>query len=210
MIKILIADDHPIFLEGLKKIIGGVSNMEVTGEACNGQEALSKVQAENYDVVLLDISMPGISGLDVLKQLKIEKPRLPVLILSVYPEEQFAIRSFKAGASAYLTKLQASKELIAALKKVLQGGKYVSSTLAEKMAFILENGPDKPLHEKLSDREYQVLLLIVSGKKTSEIAKEMFLSPKTVGTYRMRIMDKMNMKSNAELTRYAIMNHLLI
>ncbi|MBN2134863.1 MAG: response regulator transcription factor [Acidobacteria bacterium] len=210
MIKILIADDHPIFREGLRKIIGEIPGMEVTGEACNGQEVLSKLQTDNYDVVLLDISMPGRSGLDVLKQLKTEKPQLPVVILSVYPEEQYAIRSFKAGASAYLTKLEAANELIAALKKVLQGGKYVSSTLAEKMAFILENGTDKPLHEKLSDREYQVLLLIVSGKKTREIAQEMFLSPRTVGTYRMRILAKMNMKSNAELTRYAIMNHLLV
>ncbi|MFC1537648.1 response regulator [Gemmatimonadota bacterium] len=210
MIKILIVDDHPIFREGLRKIIGEMPDMEVTGEACNGQEVLSKVQADNYDVVLLDISMPGRSGLDVLKQLKTENPQLPVVILSVYPEEQYAIRSFKAGASAYLTKLQAANELIAALKKVLQGGKYVSSALAERMAFILEDGTDKPLHEKLSDREYQVLLLIVSGKKTSEIAKEMFLSSKTIGTYRMRILAKMNMKSNAELTRYAIMNHLLV
>ncbi len=209
MIRILIADDHPIFRVGLKKIIEVTADMVVADEACDGWEAHAKVCQTSFDVVVLDISLPGKSGLEVLKQLKQDRPELPVLILSMHPEEQYALRAFRAGASGYLTKLKASDELIAAIKKVLQGGRYVSHSLAEKLVFDLDSSTFKPLHEKLSDREYQVFLLIVSGKKTKEIAERMSLSVKTVGTYRMRILAKMQLKNNVELTHYAIKNHLV-
>ncbi len=183
--------------------------MVVADEARDGWEAHAKACQKPFDVVVLDISLPGKSGLEVLKQLKQDKPELPVLILSMHPEEQYALRTFRAGASGYLTKLKASDELIAAIRKVLQGGRYVSHSLAEKLVFDLDSSISKPLHEKLSDREYQVFLLIISGKKTKEIAERMSLSAKTIGTYRMRILAKMQLKNNVELTHYAIKNHLV-
>jgi len=170
---------------------------------------LNKALKDDYDVVILDITMPGINGLDVLKQIKAQKPKLPILMLSVHPEEQYAVRTLKAGASGYLTKESAPDELIAAIRKVSVGKKYVSSSLAEKLALDLEIDHEKPLHETLSDREYQVMCMIASGKMLNEVADEPYLSVKTVSTYRTRILEKMNMKSNIELTHYAIKHGLV-
>lgn len=207
--KILIADDHPILREGLKRILSGSGEKFQIDEAENGQEALDKVWANDYDVILLDISMPGTSGLDVLKQIKKQKPRLPVLILSMYPEDQYAMRILRAGASGYLTKNSASEELITAIRKVLQGRKYVTPTLAEKLVYELEADEKKQPHERLSDREYQVMHMIASGKTIKAIADELTLSVKTISTFRTRILTKMTMKNNAELTYYAIKQGLV-
>lgn len=209
MIKILIADDHPVVRKGLKEIIEEIPDMAVRGEASTGQEALEKARKGDFDIVVLDISMPGGNGLDILKQLKDEKPELSVLVLSMYPEEQYAVRVLRAGASGYLTKESAPEELIAAIRKASKGGKYISSSLAEKLAFDLEIDVERPLHETLSDREYQVMCMIASGKTLKEIAEELFLSVKTISTYRSRILEKMKMKSNAELTHYAIKHRLV-
>jgi two-component system invasion response regulator UvrY len=209
MIKILIADDHPVVRKGLKEIIEEASDMTVGGEASNGSEVLKQVRKNDYDVVLLDISMPGRSGLEILKELKSEKPGLSILILSIHPEEQYAVRVLKAGASGYLTKESAPSELLAAIRKASLGGKYISSTLAERLAFDLEIDAEKPLHETLSDREYEVMCMIASGKTISKIAEELFLSVKTISTYRSRILEKMKMKSSAELTHYALKHRLV-
>lgn len=209
MLKILIADDHPVVRQGLKQIIADSRDMAVGDEATNGWEVLSKVRASEYDVVLLDIAMPGMDGLDVLTQLKRERPRLPVLMLSMYPEEQFARRALRAGASGYLTKESAPDELVGAIRKVSTGGKYVSSSLAEKLAHDLHKDSRQPLHETLSGREYQVMCLIASGKTVTGIAGELSLSVKTISTYRHRILDKMELKNNAELTNYAVKNGLI-
>jgi len=209
MIKILIADDHAIVREGLKQILAETPDMVVADEASNGQEVLNKVWEKEYDVVVLDISMPGISGLDILKQLKSQRPKLPVLVLSMHPEEQYAVRVLRAGASGYLTKQSVPDELIMAIRKVSLGRKYVSSFLAEKLASDLGIETEKLSHETLSDREYQVMCMIASGKTVKEVADELFLSVKTISTYRSRILEKMKMKSNAELTHYVIKNKLV-
>jgi len=209
MINILIADDHTIVRKGLKQILAETQDMVVTGEASNGFEVMEKVKNNHYDVLLLDISMPGKSGLDILRELKTESPKLPVLVLSMYPEEQYAVRVLRAGASGYLTKESAPDELVVALRKVAQGKKYVSPSLAEKLAVDLEVDASKPVHEMLSDREYQVLCMIASGKTVGEIAEKLSLSAKTISTYRARILEKMNMKNNAELTHYAIQSKLV-
>jgi two-component system invasion response regulator UvrY len=209
MLKVLIADDHPIVRQGLKQILSEESDMGVFGEAQNSQEVLELVQKQDWDIVILDITMPGRGGIDVLKELKHERPKLPVLMLSVHPEDQYAVRALKAHASGYMTKDSAPEELVKAIRKILRGGKYISSTLAEKLAFDLETETEKPLHETLSDREHQVLLMIASGKTVSEIAEELSLSVKTIDTYRARILEKMKMKTNAELTYYAIKNELV-
>ena len=209
MLRILIADDHPIVRQGLRQIITETSDMVVADEASNGWEALSKVRASYYDVVLLDISMPGLHGLDIIRQLKNERPGLPVLILSIHPEEQYAVRAFRAGAAGYLTKESAPDELLAAIQKVSIGGKYVSSSLAEKLASDLETGAEQLPHETLSDREYQVMCMIAVGKTVTKIAEELSLSAQTVSTYRSRILGKMRMRNSAELTYYAIKNRLV-
>jgi two-component system invasion response regulator UvrY len=208
-IRILIADDHPIVREGYKKILSDTPDMVVADEAENGQEVLNYIRKKNYDLILLDISMPGRSGLEILKELKNERPRLPVLILSIYPEEQYAVRAFRAGASGYLTKASAPNELMSAIRKISQGGRYISSSLAEQLTYYLDADAEKPLHETLSDREYQVMLMIASGKTVSEIAGELFLSVKTISTYRSHILEKMKMKNNAEITLYAVRNKLV-
>lgn len=209
MIRVLIADDHPVVRQGLKQILGEVREMVVAGEAINGQEALDKVRAEAWDVVVLDISMPDHSGLDILKQLRSERPKLPVLVLSMYSEDQYAMRVLKAGASGYLTKDSAPNELVKAIRKVVTGGRYVSPFLAEKLAFEIGADSSKPPHETLSDREFQVLGLLAAGKSVKEIAAELSLSVKTVSTYRARLLQKMNLTTNAELIHYAIQNHLI-
>ncbi len=209
MIKILIADDHAIVRQGLRQTVAEESDMLVAGEAQNAHETLKLVREGEWDVVVLDITMPGRSGLDLLIELKHERPNLPVLILSMHSEEQFAVRALKARASGYITKQSAPKELVKAIRKVHRGGKYVSPSLAEALAFELGDDDGKIAHEKLSDREYQVLRMIATGRTPKEIAAELNLSEKTVGTYRTRVMEKMNMKRNAELIRYAVENHLV-
>jgi len=209
MLRILIADDHPVFRRGLRQIISETSDMVVADEASSGWEVLAQVRASDCDVVLLDISLPGMNGLDVLRQLKNERPKLPVLMLTMYPERQFAVRALKDGASGYLTKESAPDELVAAIHKVSTGGQYVSSSLAEELASYVRNDSKKPPHEALSNREYQVMCLIASGKTVTEIADELLLSAKTISTYRSRVLGKMKMKNSAELMSYAIKNHLV-
>lgn len=209
MLKILVADDHAIVREGLKQIVAETSDMVVAGEASNGQEVLELVRREDWDIVLLDLSMPGKDGLDTLKELKRERPDLPILILSIYPEEQYAVRLLKAGAAGYLTKESAPEELIAAIRKVSQKGRYVSPSLGEKLAFFVQTDSEKPVHELLSDREHQVMVLIASGKTVKEIGEAMFLSVKTISTYRARALKKMGMRNNAEFTYYALKEGLL-
>ncbi|MCP9496323.1 MAG: response regulator transcription factor [Pyrinomonadaceae bacterium MAG19_C2-C3] len=209
VIKILIADDHAIVRQGLKQTVADQPDMTVAGEAQNAQETLRLVREQQWDVVVLDITMPDRSGLDLLTELKRMRPELPVLILSMHSEEQFAVRALKAKASGYITKQSAPKELVQAIRKVHCGGKYVSPSLAETLAFELGDDTGRAAHEKLSDREYQVLRMIAAGRTPKEIAAELNLSEKTVATYRMRVLEKMNMKRNAELVRYAVENRLV-
>jgi DNA-binding NarL/FixJ family response regulator len=207
--KILITDDHAVVRQGLKQILLEEFTRAEFGEATNAQEAIDRVWKENWDVVVLDITMPGRSGLDVLKEIKKSRPKLPVLVLSMHPEDQFAVRILKIGAAGYMTKESAPNELVGAVKKVIAGGRYVSPSLAEKMASYLAVDVQTPPHERLSDREFLVLRLIASGKTPTAIAKELALSVKTISTYRMRILEKMSMSNNAELTHYAIQNQLV-
>lgn len=207
--KILITDDHAVVRQGLKQILLEEFTRAEFGEATNAQEAIERVWKENWDVVVLDITMPGRSGLEVLKEIRKSRPKLPVLVLSMHPEDQFAVRILKIGASGYMTKESAPNELVGAVRKVMAGGRYVSPSLAEKMASYLAVDVHTPPHERLSDREFLVLRLIASGKTPTAIAKELALSVKTISTYRMRILEKMNMANNAELTHYAIQNQLV-
>jgi two-component system invasion response regulator UvrY len=207
--KVLIADDHAIVRRGLKLILSEEFSRIVFGEARNGQEVLDQVWKQDWDIVVLDITMPGRSGLEVLKELKQLRPKLPVLILSMHSEDQFGMRVLKAGAAGYMTKENVPEELVKAIKKVLAGGKYISPGLAEQLAFNLEEDTGRPAHEKLSDREYQVMRMIASGRTVKEIAVELALSMKTISTYRTRILEKLKMKSSAELTHYAVKNKLV-
>jgi len=209
MKRIIIADDHEIVRAGLKQIIADDPDLSVEGEAGDGQVLLETLRKKKFDVVLLDMKMPGRSGLEILKQLKMEHPSLPVLVLSMHPEEQYAVRTIKAGASGYITKETAPDKLIEAIRKVCAGGKYISASLAEQLADSIADSRSKPPHEYLTDREFQVMCMISSGKTITEIAKELFLSVKTISTYRQRILEKMNMKNNAELTHYVISNNLI-
>jgi len=209
MKRIIIADDHEIVRAGLKQIIADDPELSVEGEAGDGQELLEKLRKNRYDVVLLDMKMPGRTGLEILKQLKMEHPSLPVLVLSMHPEEQYAVRTIRAGASGYITKETAPDRLVEAIRKVCSGGKYISASLAEQLADSVADSRSKPPHEYLTDREFQVMSMIASGKTITEIAKELFLSVKTISTYRQRILEKMNMKNNAELTHYVISNNLI-
>ena len=209
MIRVLIADDHDIVREGMKRVFARTPDIEVAGEASTGQEALELVWHNSYDVVILDISLPGRNGLEILKQIKNHQPKLPVLILSMYPEEQYAVRVLRAGAAGYLTKESDKGELIDAIRRIVKGKKYITPALAERLAAELESASEKAPHEKLTDREYHLLCLIANGKGSREIAEELSLSVKTVSTHRGRILEKMGMKSNAELTHYAIQNKLV-
>lgn len=208
MIRILIADDHFIVREGLKQIVSDVPDMMVVDEASDGQEALRKALGGLFDIIILDISMPVKSGLDVLQELKQQKPDANVLILSVHPEEHYAMRVLKAGASGYLTKESAPDELVMAIRRISQGRKYITATLAEKLAGVVERPADVPLHTTLSEREFRVMVMIASGHSIKEISEKLFLSIKTVSTYRTRILKKMNFKNNSELIRYSIENGL--
>ena len=209
MIRLVIADDHPIVREGIKRIVADCPNMRVVGEAIDGEEALAKTKTADADVLLLDITMPGPGFLDTMRRLRTEQPALPVLVLSIHPEDHYAVRALRAGAAGYLTKDRSPEELASAIQQVYAGGKYVTSSLAEKLALELQPGAEKQPHETLSDREYQVLRLLSSGKSVKEIASMLVLSPKTVSTYRMRILEKMKLRNNAELIRYAIQNGLV-
>ncbi len=209
MINILIADDHPFIRQGLKKVLETSKDMLVLDEAANGKEVLTKLRGHNFDVIILDISMPGESGLEIIKTLRKEFPRLAVLVLSAYPEEQYALRALKSGASGYLTKEAATAELIGAIHKISSGGKYISASMAESLAFAIESDSEKLPHEKLSNREYEVMLMIASAKSVREIAEELCLSEKTIGTYRSRILEKMEMKNSSEITYYAMKNSLI-
>ena len=208
MIRVLIADDHAIVREGLKQILADTNDILPVGEAADGLEVVKKVSADKFDVVLLDISMPRSTGLEVLKQIKREAPALPVLILTIYPESQYAIRALKAGASGYLMKESSPEELVKAVRTVAAGRKYISESLAEKLAFELETH-DGPVHESLSDREYQVFCGIATGKTVTELASDLALSVKTVSTYRSRVLEKMQLRNNVEITHYAIRNELV-
>ena len=212
-IKILIADDHAIVREGLKQIVGEEKDILVAGEAENSEQLMELLKKEKWRLVVLDINMPGKSGLEALKDIKLQYPALPVLILSMFSEDQYGIRAIKAGASGYLKKVSAPTELVAAIRKIVAGGKYINSSLAEKLAEKLADkfgGTGKTsLHEKLSDREYQIMCNIALGKTAEEIAEELSISINTVYTYRNRILDKMSMKSNVELTQYVLSNKLV-
>jgi DNA-binding NarL/FixJ family response regulator len=209
MLRVLIADDHAVVRQGLRQILGDIPELSVVGEAQNGEDTLSQVRAQPWDVLVLDMSMPGRGGLDILKDVRRERPETRVLVLSMHPEDQFAVRMLKAGASGYLTKETATDELVKAVRKVMTGGKYISPTLAEKLAFDVDADSDRPLHDKLSDREFQVMGRLAAGRTVQEIADELMLSPKTISTYRARVLEKLGLKSNAELIHYAIGNKLV-
>lgn len=207
--KILIADDHPVVRRGLKQVLASEHDMVVVGEAENGIDALELVRKLDWDVAVLDYSMPGRNGLELIKEIRHIHPDRPVLILSMLPEEVHAAQVYKAGGAGYIKKESASEELTAAIRKVVNGGKYVSSTFAEKLASGLASNAEKPLHESLSDREYRVMWLLASGKQINQIATELFLSPSTISTYRARILKKLMLTDNAALVRYAIKHQLI-
>jgi two-component system, NarL family, invasion response regulator UvrY len=209
MIRILIADDHTILREGLKQILSVCSDMVVAGEADNGQDALQKVRTEEWDVILLDMSMPGKSGIELIKQIKREKPKLPVVILSMHKEDLYAVRTMKAGASGYLCKDSASAQLVNVIRKVAGGGIFISQEMAEKLAHGLHSPSDEPAHTLLSDREYQVFMRLVQGMSLTEIADEFNLSVKTVSTHKTHIQEKMRADNLSMLIKYAIRHNLL-
>ena len=209
MINVLIADDHTLIRKGLKQILDDTADMRVTGEAETGMQAIQMAQKAPFDMILLDISLPDKNGIDVLKQLKLINPDVPVLMLSMHAEDQYAVRSMKAGAAGYLNKQSAPSQLVNAIRTVASGKKYISGELAEQLANGLSQGYQELRHQTLSDREYQTLCLMASGKKLSEMGKIMSLSAKTVSVYRARLLEKMNLKTNAEAIHYAISNHLI-
>jgi two-component system invasion response regulator UvrY len=208
MLRFIIADDHPVVLKGLKEILSESFDKVILDETTTGYELLRKVQNNQYDLVLLDISLPDINGLEVLKEIKKKKPKLPVLIISMYLEDQYALRAMKAGAQGYVTKRSASTELVLAVRKILSGKRYISPAFAEKMLFDFESDAEKPLHESLSDRELQVLCMIGKGKAVNQIAEELHVSANTVRTYRTRILEKIGVTGTSELIHYALIHRL--
>jgi len=209
MINVFIVDDHEIIREGLKKILREESDLNVVGEAESGDEVLKNLKNIDCDIMLLDMNMPGRSGLDLITDIKGLKPKMHILVLSIHPEDKFALRTLKAGASGYLCKDTALDELVVALRKVYTKGRYLSTNLAEQLAFDFMPDKDQPLHETLSTREMEIMLMLTSGKKVKDIATELDLSISTVFTYRVRIFEKLKIKSNVELTHYAINNKLV-
>jgi DNA-binding NarL/FixJ family response regulator len=208
-VRVLVVDDHTIVREGLKRILADAPELQVAGEAASGTEAIRLAREGRWDVMLLDVSLPGANGLEVLRAVKEHDPKLQVLVLTMYPEDQYALRMLRAGAAGYLTKEGAPGQLVTAIRKVAAGGKYISSAVAEKLAWELEGKKRAATHEELSNREFEILRLIASGKTVSQIAQDLHLSVKTVSTYRMRLLMKLHMKSNAELTHYAIKGGLV-
>jgi len=209
MIRVLVVDDHPVIRQGLRQILADSAEIEVGGEAADGREALELIRSEHWDVVLLDISMPGMNGLDLVKQLRSEKATVQVLVLSIHPEDQYAIRMLRAGAAGYVTKGSPPDQLVAAIRTVAQGENYISPEVSAKVLTTLIKTDNRPPHEMLSDREFEVMRKLAAGTTVSTISKELILSVKTISTYRTRILQKMRLKSNAELTRYALDNDLL-
>ena len=209
MKQIFIADDHGLIREGFKRLIEAEVGLEVIGESDNGLDALSFLREHDCDLLVLDISMPGKNGLELLKELKVLRPGLKVLILTMHPEDRFALRALRAGADGYLTKVSAPKELIKAIEKVLNGGKYITESLAEQLATHLDLSARKAGHELLSDREFEVFILLAEGKGVAEIADQIHLSQSTINTYRARILEKMGLRSNADIIHYALRNNLL-
>ena len=209
MIAVAIADDHAIVRRGIAQIVSAESDMSVVGEASNYAEVMELVRHRSIDCLLLDISMPGRNGIDTLKQVKVEMPRVAVLVISMYPEDQYAFRAFKAGASGYLTKLAAAEQLIPAIRQVARGRRYVTPELAEALVSYIDRDPDLPAHDALSDREFQTLRLIAAGQTLTQIGAALALSPKTVSAYRARLLAKLDLATNAELTRYALENKLV-
>jgi len=209
VIKILIADDHAVVRKGVRHILSEFPDKVVAHEAADSFEVMEMVRKDDYDLVLLDIAMPGKDGLETLREIKSEKPKLPVLILSMFPEEQFALRALKSGASGYLTKESIPEELLKAIQKIIKGGKYVSESFSDELLLSMDRDIERLPHEALSDREYQVMLMIAAGKTRKEIAEKLFLSVKTVSTYRTRILEKMELKSNTDLTNYVNKQNLI-
>jgi two-component system, NarL family, invasion response regulator UvrY len=209
MARVLIADDQPLLRNGLKQLLNTEPDLEVAGEAEDSEKALEQIGRDCWDIVVLDLSMPGRGGLEVLREIRRSHPNLPVLVLSMHAEERFAVRAIKAGANGYVSKANGASEVVHAIRKILSGRKYVSETLAEALAGALDGDGHRPAHETLSDREFQVMCKIACGRTVSQIAAETSLSVKTISTYRSRVLEKMNMHSNAELTRYAIQQGLV-
>jgi DNA-binding NarL/FixJ family response regulator len=209
MKRILIVDDHPIVRDGLKQILARTEDLVVEGEAASADEALSLVRASEWDLVVLDISLPGRTGIDLLRDLRRERPRLPVLILSIHPEEELGVRAVKAGASGYLNKDCAADDLVRAIQLIVSGSKYISRSLADRIVEEIQRDSNKPPHETLSDREYEVMALIASGKSMKEVGAALSLSKSTVSTYRKRVFEKLKVQSNADITRYALHHGLV-
>ena len=209
MTRVLIADDHAVVRRGLAEIVNEALDLKVTGQAAAGEELVGLLRGGQGDLVVMDLKMPGLDGLDLVKQLRHEFPAMPILVMSMHPEDQFAVRVLRAGATGYLTKNSAPPDLVRAVRKVAEGRRYVSPQMAETLLDAMDSDPEEAPHEALSDREYQVLRLLASGKLINEISEELALSPKTVSTYRLRLLQKMNMKSYAEITRYALENDLI-
>jgi DNA-binding NarL/FixJ family response regulator len=208
-VRILIADDHPLVRQGLRQVLEAAEDLSVAGEAKDGHDAVALAARVAWDVAVVDYNMPGKGGVELVKELRRRFPERAVLVLSMYPEDRYALRLLRAGAAGYLNKESAPEELIGALRKVAAGGRYVSAALGEKLALAVSGGDEAPLYEKLSDREYQIMWLIASGKTVGDIARQLFLSPNTVSTYRTRILKKINVRNNAELMRYAIRHQLV-